>query len=279
MTGVDDEIGANFERVFPGDAGIFVQERTPDADPSTSEGVFVGFVRPRATYPPGTVVRLEGRVVEQFNETRVNLTAGHDAGDPRLRRPRALARDRRPGRGDRPGDARAPVLRVARGHERARRRRHRDVRRPQQVRRDVPHARRQPGPGGPRLPHRDGAGPDRGRRRRRRRRSGQPARRHRLDDRAPGRPVRRRAQPRGPARLQLQPLQGAQPGRVARPRSRRARRSTRTTASSRAPRTSCASPRSTSRTSSRPGRSSTCGSSPRRSTPRSARRSRTRSGT
>ena len=76
MTGVDDEIGANFERVFPGDAGIFVQERTPDADPNTSEGVFVGFVRPRATYAPGTVVRLEGRVVEQFNETRVNLTVG-----------------------------------------------------------------------------------------------------------------------------------------------------------------------------------------------------------
>lgn len=76
VTGVDDEIGANFERTFPGDAGIFVQEEDADADPdpATSEGVFVGFVRPRSAYPPGTVVRLEGRVVEQFGETRVNLT-------------------------------------------------------------------------------------------------------------------------------------------------------------------------------------------------------------
>jgi predicted extracellular nuclease len=78
VTGVDDEIGANFERTFPGDAGIFVQEEgaDADADPASSEGVFVGFVRPRAAYPPGTVVRLEGRVAEQFGETRVNLTQG-----------------------------------------------------------------------------------------------------------------------------------------------------------------------------------------------------------
>jgi predicted extracellular nuclease len=78
VTGVDDEIGANFERTFPGDAGIFVQEEDADADadPATSEGVFVGFVRPRSAYPPGTRVRLEGRVVEQFDETRINLTQG-----------------------------------------------------------------------------------------------------------------------------------------------------------------------------------------------------------
>ena len=49
VTGIDDEIGADFERTFPGDAGIFVQEepRDADLDPLTSEGVFVGFVRPR----------------------------------------------------------------------------------------------------------------------------------------------------------------------------------------------------------------------------------------
>lgn len=76
VTGVDDEVGANFTRIFPGDAGIFVQEEPADADgdPATSEGVFVGFVRPRSDYPAGSVVRLEGRVVEQFGETRVNLT-------------------------------------------------------------------------------------------------------------------------------------------------------------------------------------------------------------
>ena len=78
VTGVDDEIGANFERTFPGDAGIFVQEEQADqdSDANSSEGVFVGFVRPRATYPPGTIVRLEGTVAEQFTETRVNLRQG-----------------------------------------------------------------------------------------------------------------------------------------------------------------------------------------------------------
>lgn len=75
VTGIDDEIGSNFERTFPGDAGIFVQEEPEDADanPSTSEGIFVGFVRPRGDFPAGTKVRLSGRVVEQFNETRLNL--------------------------------------------------------------------------------------------------------------------------------------------------------------------------------------------------------------
>jgi predicted extracellular nuclease len=76
VTGHDDEMGANFTRTFPGDAGIFVQEEPGDADasPLTSEGVFVSFVRPRGDYPLGSVVRLEGRVAEQFDETRVNLT-------------------------------------------------------------------------------------------------------------------------------------------------------------------------------------------------------------
>ena len=76
VTGVDDEIGSNFERTFPGDAGIFVQEEAADADadPATSEGIFVGFVRDRAAYPPGTRVRLNGRVREQFGETRIEET-------------------------------------------------------------------------------------------------------------------------------------------------------------------------------------------------------------
>ena len=55
MTGVDDEVGANFERTFPGDAGIYVQEEDADADAdaNTSEGIFVGFVDSRdgATRP------------------------------------------------------------------------------------------------------------------------------------------------------------------------------------------------------------------------------------
>ncbi len=73
VTGVDDEDGANFERVFPADAGIYVQEEPADtdADANTSEGIFVGFVDTRMTLAPGTRVRLTGRVRENFGETRI----------------------------------------------------------------------------------------------------------------------------------------------------------------------------------------------------------------
>lgn len=76
VTGVDDEIGASFTRFFPEDAGIFVQEEPSDVDdnPDTSEGIFVGYVRNRGDYPPGTVVRLEGRVNEKFGFTILSET-------------------------------------------------------------------------------------------------------------------------------------------------------------------------------------------------------------
>lgn len=40
-----------------------------DDDPETSEGIFIGFVRNRGDYPPGTVVRIEGQVREKFGFT------------------------------------------------------------------------------------------------------------------------------------------------------------------------------------------------------------------
>jgi predicted extracellular nuclease len=78
VTGVDDEIGSNFERTFPADAGIFVQEETGDADsdPLTSEGIYVAFVSDRDNFPPGTRVRVNGRVRENFGETRLEETFG-----------------------------------------------------------------------------------------------------------------------------------------------------------------------------------------------------------
>jgi predicted extracellular nuclease len=85
VTGVDDEIGASFGsgntiRRFPEDAGIFVQEETSDTDndPNTSEGVFVGFVRDRAAYAPGDVVRVNGQVREKFGQTIVSETFGRE---------------------------------------------------------------------------------------------------------------------------------------------------------------------------------------------------------
>lgn len=85
VTGIDDEIGASFGpnntiRRFPEDAGIFVQEEAADADsnPDTSEGVFVGFVRDRAAYEPGDVVRVNGRVNEKFGLTMISETINQE---------------------------------------------------------------------------------------------------------------------------------------------------------------------------------------------------------
>jgi len=78
VTGVDDEIGANFERTFPEDAGIFIQslDADVDANAATSEGIFIGYVRDRGAYPPGTVVTTEGEVKEKFGFTMVSERFG-----------------------------------------------------------------------------------------------------------------------------------------------------------------------------------------------------------
>ncbi|MBA2729505.1 MAG: endonuclease/exonuclease/phosphatase family protein, partial [Euzebyaceae bacterium] len=78
VTGVDDEIGANFSRTFPEDAGIFIQSLSADddGDPATSEGIFIGFARDRDAYPPGTVVTTEGEVKEKFGFTMISEDLG-----------------------------------------------------------------------------------------------------------------------------------------------------------------------------------------------------------
>jgi predicted extracellular nuclease len=80
VTGIDDEIGASFSGTFPEDAGIFVQEEAADQDanPDTSEGIFVGYVRDRQAYPAGSVVRLNGRVREKFGYTIVSETINQE---------------------------------------------------------------------------------------------------------------------------------------------------------------------------------------------------------
>ncbi len=85
VTGIDDEIGASFGsnnsiRRFPEDAGIFIQEEPADADanPETSEGVFVGFVRDRGAYTVGDVVRVNGRVGEKFGFSIISETINQE---------------------------------------------------------------------------------------------------------------------------------------------------------------------------------------------------------
>ena len=72
VTGVDDEIGADYERTYPEDAGIFIQETEPDGDPDTSEGIFIGYARDRNAYEPGDVVRTRGEVKEKFGLTMIS---------------------------------------------------------------------------------------------------------------------------------------------------------------------------------------------------------------
>ena len=81
VTGIDNEKGASFGanntvRTFRGDKGIYVQEEAADqdADPQTSEGIFVGFVDNPTAYPPGTKVRLNGLAKEQFGFTQIDET-------------------------------------------------------------------------------------------------------------------------------------------------------------------------------------------------------------
>ena len=78
VTGWDDEIGANFVRRFPEDRGLFVQEepRDVDADPSTSEGIFIGYVADVTAYPLGTRVRVTGQVKEKFGQTIIAESIG-----------------------------------------------------------------------------------------------------------------------------------------------------------------------------------------------------------
>ncbi|MGH2791511.1 MAG: endonuclease/exonuclease/phosphatase family protein [Actinomycetota bacterium] len=80
VVGHDDEDGFNFERNFPEDRGVFVQEETSDqdADPATSEGIFVGFVDNVLDYPLGSVVKVEGQAKEKFGLTMIAETFGQE---------------------------------------------------------------------------------------------------------------------------------------------------------------------------------------------------------
>ncbi|CAN5709428.1 hypothetical protein BH20ACT23_BH20ACT23_27230 [soil metagenome] len=80
VVGHDDEDGFNFERNFPEDRGIFVQEEEADQDtnPNTSEGIFVGFVDNVLDYPLGSVVSVEGQAKEKFGLTMIAETIGQE---------------------------------------------------------------------------------------------------------------------------------------------------------------------------------------------------------
>lgn len=81
VTGIDDEVGQSRSgRTFPNERGIFVQEETTDEDtnPSTSEGIFVGFVDNLGRLPIGTRVRVTGQVRELFGFTIIEEERGEE---------------------------------------------------------------------------------------------------------------------------------------------------------------------------------------------------------
>lgn len=81
VTGIDDEVGRSTAgQLFRDDRGIFVQEETPDGDPATSEGIFVGYVdNPEALL--GKRVRVTGEVREKFGFTQVDEAIGQEPTD------------------------------------------------------------------------------------------------------------------------------------------------------------------------------------------------------
>lgn len=83
VTGIDDEIGANFTSTFPEDAGVFVQAEASevDANPATSEGIFVGFVRGPGNDRSqliGKRVRITGQAKEKFGMTMIAEATGQE---------------------------------------------------------------------------------------------------------------------------------------------------------------------------------------------------------
>ena len=94
VTGKDDEVGQSSSgRQFENERGIFVQEEVADEDanPSTSEGIFVGFVRGTAdpdgagpqrssldNIPNGAIVRVTGNVRELFGFTIIEEKIGQE---------------------------------------------------------------------------------------------------------------------------------------------------------------------------------------------------------
>lgn len=88
VVGLDDEVGASFGTgnsviTYPTDRGFFVQEEAADADadPATSEGVFVGLASASTALPAiGDQVELTGTVKDgtsapAFGQTRIETTS------------------------------------------------------------------------------------------------------------------------------------------------------------------------------------------------------------
>ncbi|GAA0973887.1 hypothetical protein GCM10009555_029350 [Acrocarpospora macrocephala] len=80
VTGIDDEVGADYDRTYPEDRGIFLQSLPSDDDgnPATSEGIFVGYVDTASSFRPGDVVRVTGQVKEKFGLTEIAEQIGQE---------------------------------------------------------------------------------------------------------------------------------------------------------------------------------------------------------
>ena len=117
VVGVDNQQGvSNFVNLDPRQAGIYVETPTADQDanPATSEGIFVGGLGPadRAASHVGQTVTVSGKVTELFNLTRDRRHRPHAAcsAAARPRQPAGAGDDRSgPGGG---ADRRWPTARA-----------------------------------------------------------------------------------------------------------------------------------------------------------------------
>ncbi len=69
VTGIDDLYGSNFDFVFKSDAGLWVQQATRDAGATTSSAIFVAGVRRNAANPQaviGSDITITGRIETKF---------------------------------------------------------------------------------------------------------------------------------------------------------------------------------------------------------------------
>lgn len=74
VTGIDNLYGSNFDNVFKGDSGIWIQEANPDPAATTSSAIFVAGIKRAATDPQaviGSDITITGQAGAKFGQVQI----------------------------------------------------------------------------------------------------------------------------------------------------------------------------------------------------------------
>ncbi|MDA0173750.1 lamin tail domain-containing protein [Solirubrobacter taibaiensis] len=74
VTGIDNLVGSTYDALYPGDAGLWIQEANPDPAATTSSAVFIPGIRRAATNPQaviGSDITITGRAGAKFGQIEV----------------------------------------------------------------------------------------------------------------------------------------------------------------------------------------------------------------